>query len=212
MTQKIGIFGTAGMARETRDIAEALGYSAVFVARSSTGIATCEQACDWIFESDLERYRDMQYVIGIGECAVRKAIALRYAGKLKFGNLIHPDATFGSGQRQLIESRQGVIICAGVRITCNVTVGDFTIFNLNAAVSHDSIIGNYSTISPQVGIMGNVELRECTWIGAGATINQGTSESKLVIGAHSIIGSGAVVLQNCDADSVYVGVPARKIK
>jgi acetyltransferase-like isoleucine patch superfamily enzyme len=68
------------------------------------------------------------------------------------------------------------------------------------------------TISPQACILGNVEIKSGAWIGAGATINQGTNLSKRMIGFNTIIGSGAVVLRDCDADSVYVGVPARKIK
>jgi acetyltransferase-like isoleucine patch superfamily enzyme len=57
-----------------------------------------------------------------------------------------------------------------------------------------------------------VEIKSGVWIGASATINQGTNVSKRMIGPNTIIGSGAVILHDCDADSVYAGVPARKIK
>ncbi len=212
MTKRIGIFGTSGMAREASDIADALGLSVVFVARDSAELATFAEHGDSILEDDMERFKDMPFVIGIAEGAIRRKIAAHFAGKIKFGNLIHPTATFGWGQRELLESRQGIIIGAGVRFTSNIVVGDFTIFNLNATVSHDCVIGDFVTISPQACILGNVDIKSGAWIGASATINQGTNVSKRMIGPNTIIGSGAVVLNDCDADSVYVGVPARKIK
>jgi sugar O-acyltransferase (sialic acid O-acetyltransferase NeuD family) len=212
MTKRIGIFGTSGMAQEARDIADALGLSVVFVARDSAELATFAEHGDSILESDMERFKDMPFVIGIGEGATRRKITAHFAGKIKFGNLIHPTATFGRGQRELLESRQGIIISAGVRFTSNIVVGDFTIFNLNATVSHDCVIGDFVTISPQACILGNVEIKSGAWIGANATINQGTNVSKRMIGPNTIIGSGAVILHDCDADSVYAGVPARKIK
>lgn len=212
MIKRIGIFGTSGMARETRDIADALGFSVVFVARDPMELAALGETEDFVLESDIGRFRDIPYVIGIAEGAVRRKIATRYAGKASFINLIHPSVTFGRCQREQVESRQGVIVCAGVRFASNISIGNFTIFNLNSTVSHDSIIGDFATISPQACVLGNVEVKNNVWIGAGVTINQGTNECKRIIGANAIIGSGAVVLHDCDADSVYVGIPARKIK
>lgn len=46
-----------------------------------------------------------------------------------------------------------------------------------------------------------------TWIGANAVILPGVT-----IGAGSIIAAGAVVVSDCEADAVYGGVPARKIR
>ena len=212
MTKRIGIFGASGMARETRDIADALGFSAVYVTQDTKELTAFDETKDVMLESEIDRFRDMPYVIGVGEGAVRRMIVTRYAGKVSFINLIHPNATFGCLQREQVECRQGVIVCAGVRFTSNISIGNFTIFNLNSTISHDSIIGEFATICPQACILGNVEVKSGAWIGAGAIINQGTNESKRVIGANSVIGSGAVVLEDCDANSVYVGIPARKIK
>lgn len=212
MIQKIGIFGTSGMARETQDIAQVLGFSVVFVASNSREMEEFKNKDqEVILESDIERFSDIPYVIGIGECATRRHIAIRFAGKIRFCNLIHPSATFGRGQRELIESKQGVIVCAGVRFTSNISIGDFTIFNLNATISHDCIVGDFVTVSPQSCVLGNVEIKTCAWIGAGSIINQGSNLSKRIIGENAIIGSGAVVLQDCDPRSTYVGSPARKV-
>ena len=208
----IGIFGTAGMAKETRDIAVQLGLSVVFVARDVAELAVFGDAGDAMLEMDIHRFRDIPYVIGIGDCLTRRQIAKRFASKIEFCNLIHPTATFGLRQREYLENKQGVIVSAGVRFTCNILIGDFTIFNLNATISHDCIIGDFVTVCPQTCILGNVEIKSGGWIGAGAVVNQGSIESKLTIGKNTVIGSGAVVTRDCDENSIYVGVPARRIR
>ena len=42
----------------------------------------------------------------------------------------------------------GVIICAGVRLTNNIKVGNFSILNLNATVGHDTIIEHFVNVAP----------------------------------------------------------------
>lgn len=209
---RIGIFGTSGMAREAGDIAWALGYEAVYVARDQVELEVCAFPGQIILESDVDRHLDMGYVIGIGDGGIRQRIAQRYAERLRFANLIHPSATFGRGQRELIEAKRGVIVCAGVRFTNNIEVGDFCIFNLNSAISHDVVIDEYVYVAPGANITGNVHVGARSWIGVGVAINQGNESLKRRIGADTMIGSGAVVVQDCDPNAVYVGVPARRIK
>lgn len=209
---RIGIFGTSGMAREAGDIAWELGLEPVYVARDKAELDAYKFSGKIILESDINRYQDIGFVIGIGDNGIRQHIAQRYNNRLRFTNLIHPSASFGKGQRILLEAKQGVIVCAGVRFTSNILIGNFTIFNLNVIINHDCIIGDYVTISPQACVLGNIEIKSGAWIGAGAIINQGNSSSKRVIGENAMIGSGTVVLKDCDPNSTYVGSPARKIE
>ena len=212
MVKRVGIFGTSGMAREAGDIALELGYIPVYVARDQSELSALSSTCDVILEKNIVNNQDMEYCIAIGDNSIRQFIARRYLDRLHFTNLIHPSATFGRSQRELIESRKGIIVCAGVRFTSNIQVGDFCIFNLNTTVSHDSIIEDYVYVAPGAHITGNVHIGTRSWIGVGVAINQGSYNKKLFIGADTIIGSGAVVIKDCDPNSVYVGVPVRKIK
>jgi len=209
---RIGIFGTSGMAREAGDIAWELGYEPVYVARDQAELEAWSFPGQVILESEVERHLDMGYVIGIGDNGIRQRVAQRYADRLRFASLIHPSATFGKGQRELVEARRGVIVCAGVRFTSNIQVGDFCIFNLNATISHDVVIDDYVYVAPGAHITGNVHVGARSWIGTGAAINQGNDNFKRRIGADTTIGSGAVVVKDCDANAVYAGVPARRIK
>jgi sugar O-acyltransferase (sialic acid O-acetyltransferase NeuD family) len=209
---RIGIFGTSGMAREVGDIATELGYKPIYIARDHIDIGLLPSHNEIILESDVNQYLDMSYVIGIGDNNIRQRIAQRYVDHLHFISLIHPSASFGKRQRQAIEVKRGIIVCAGVRFTNNIQVGDFCIFNLNSTISHDVVIEDCVYVAPGAHITGNVHIGSRSWIGVGVAINQGRSNVKLHIGADTIIGSGAVVLKDCESNAVYAGVPARRIK
>lgn len=210
--KRVGIFGTSGMAREAGDVANDLGYTPLYVARDQAELNAWQYPAEAILESDVIRYKTMPYVIGIGENNIREKVANRYRDQLTFCNLIHTSATFGYLQRKAIECQQGIIVCAGVRFTNCIQVGDFCIFNQNATIAHDVVIGDFVHIAPSSTVSGNVDIGNNCWIGAGAVLNQGTPENKLNIGSHTTIGSGAVVIRPCESHAVYAGVPAQKIK
>ena len=209
---RIGIFGTSGMAREAGDIAWELGLEPVYVARDQHELDVGSFLGQVILEGDLGRYQDMSYVIGIGDNGIRQRVAQRHAESLHFVNLIHPSASFGKGQRELIEVKRGVIVCAGVRFTSNIRVGDFCIFNLNSTISHDVVIDECVYVAPGAHIAGNVHIESRAWIGTGAAINQGNERLKRRIGADTTVGSGAVVVRDCEQKAIYAGIPARRIK
>jgi sugar O-acyltransferase (sialic acid O-acetyltransferase NeuD family) len=210
--KRVGIFGTSGMAREAGDVANDLGYTPLYVARDQAELNAWNFPAEAILESEVLRYQNMPFVIGIGENNIRERVANRYRGQLTFCNLIHTSATFGYLQRKAIECQQGIIVCAGVRFTNTIQVGDFCIFNQNSTIAHDVVIGGFVHVAPGSTISGNVDIGNNCWIGAGAVLNQGTPENKLLIGSHTTIGSGAVVTRTCESNSVYAGVPAQKIK
>ncbi|PTB95391.1 hypothetical protein C9974_00525 [Marinobacter sp. B9-2] len=210
--KKLGVFGTSGFAREVADIASELGYEPFLIAKDEAEAAIGSRVWPIVLESDIEQSQGAVYALGIGENNIRAKVANRYSGRLSFVNLIHPSATFGKHQLEQIQAREGVIICAGVRFTNNIVVGSYSIFNLNATIGHDATIEDFVNIAPGAHISGNVWIeREC-WVGTGAVINQGRNEKKLVIGTGTTIGSGAVVIKDCEEQAVYVGAPARRIK
>ncbi len=208
----IGIFGTSGFAREVADVAAEVGYRPVFLARDRDELEVWTFSDDVMLEADLVGRPDMPVAMGIGDNAVRRKVAARYAGSLAFPVLVHPGASFGRGQRDAIAARRGVIVCAGVRFTNNIRVGDFAVFNLNATIGHDVVVEDFVNIAPGACISGNVHLGTGSWIGTGAAVNQGTGEVPLRVGADVVVGSGAVVVGDCEDGGVYVGVPARRIR
>lgn len=208
----LGIFGTSGFAREVADIGDALGHRVVFIARDADELEAWTLPGDVMLESQINPSADWLFAIGIGENAVRERVAKRHLGRLRFANLLHPSASFGRGQREQIEGQSGVVVCAGVRFTNNIKVGDFCIFNLNATVGHDVTTDDFVNVSPGANISGNVHLGARCWIGTGSAINQGTLQAKLKVGADTMVGSGSVVVRDCEPSAVYVGIPAKRIK
>lgn len=211
MSRLIGIFGTSGQARECADIADALGFGVFFVGEPGQENEIGIKGARVISEEEVGQIENAEFIIGIGDGKVRREIAGRFP-TLSFCNLIHPAATMGIGQRQELDKCTGTIVSAGVRLSNNIRVGNFSLFNLNSTVSHDCAIGDFSTISPSVSIAGNVVLGDCVFVGIGANISNGKSDRKLKIHSGTVIGAGAVVIEDCDGDSTYAGVPAVRIK
>ena len=59
-------------------------------------------------------------------------------------------------------------------------------------------------IGPQSAIAGNVKIEEGSFLGVGCKVIP-----EIRIGSHSVIGAGAVVIENIPNNSVAVGVPAK---
>lgn len=152
------------------------------------------------------------FVIGIGENGRRKQIFEKYS-HLPFPNIIHPSASFGNNQRDMLKHKMGNIVTAGVCFTNKIDPGNFGIFNLNATIGHDCVIKDFINIAPGANISGNVCLDELAYIGTGAAVIQGRAmDEKLLIGCGATIGAGAVVTKDVTASLTVAGVPAKPIK
>jgi len=208
--RKIAIFGTSGFSRETLDVCLDAGYEEIVF------ISADRQDEDYFGYEIIPESRlfllvqkGFVFIIGIGENAVRRKIFQNYP-RLHYINVIHPSATFGNNQRKEVELRKGNIITAGVRMTNNIQVGNFGIFNLNCTIGHDCIIEDFVNIAPGANISGNVRLSEGVYIGTNATILQGKSiEQKMVAGISATVGAGSVVTKSVPDHAIAKGVPAR---
>jgi sugar O-acyltransferase (sialic acid O-acetyltransferase NeuD family) len=205
------ILGTGGHARDVADVVAALGRRPVFVTHDPALREQWTGTDEIAIEAEVMTIGGCEFAMGIGENAARRRLAAKFPD-LSFPTLIHPDTSFGRGQRSAVQACIGTLVFAGTRLGSNIRVGAFCTFNLNSTVSHDCEIGDFANLSPGVNVAGNVRIEDGAWIGTGVAINQGNDARKLTIGANTVIGSGAVVLHDCDAGSVYVGVPARKVR
>lgn len=143
---------------------------------------------------------DVQYVIGIGSPEVRRKLDERFRDTRQSPVLVHESVTHS----RAVSFGPGTVVCAGVRLTNNITIGRHVHLNLNTTVGHDARLGDYVTVSPLVAISGYVTLGDEVMVGTGVTLNPGIS-----VGARSVIGSGAAVLKDLPADVTAVGVPAK---
>tara|TARA_B100001121_G_scaffold29304_1_gene23658 strand:+ start:124 stop:768 length:645 start_codon:yes stop_codon:yes gene_type:complete len=89
----------------------------------------------------------------------------------------------------------------------NTKIGKNSMVMSGTYLGHDVHIGTNCNISPKVAIAGTVTLNNDVTIGMGAKIHQG-----LKIGSCSMIGMGAVVINDVPPFVTVAGVPAKKIK
>jgi len=122
---------------------------------------------------------------------------------MKFANLIHPGAKIS----KFMEFGNGNIICSNSFISVNVKIGDHISINPGCGIGHDVILGDYSSLYWNVTLSGNVKVGEGCEIGSKTAIIP-----KRTVGKWSIIGAGAVVIEDIPDNCTAVGVPAKPIK
>ncbi|GAA1982709.1 acyltransferase [Microbacterium pumilum] len=121
-------------------------------------------------------------------------------------------------------------VYAGIRFIAEpswLTVGDGTFINAELLVgaNADVTIGANASLGPRCALLpstheaGTADKRagatsaspimigDGCWLGAGVTVLSGVS-----IGAGCVVAAGAVVTSDCEPNSLYGGVPARKIR
>jgi sugar O-acyltransferase (sialic acid O-acetyltransferase NeuD family) len=102
---------------------------------------------------------------------------------------------------------EGVVVSAFCVIAPGVRVGRGTFLNWYSSAGHDSVLGNFCSVMPNVSISGGVTVGDRTLIGVGAKILQGLS-----VGSDTTIGIGSVVLNDVPDRCTVIGYPARVVK
>lgn len=151
---------------------------------------------------DWEKYKDKEFIVAIGDNAVRKNIVYKNS-QIKYYTAIHPMAIIAKE----VKIEEGSCIMAGAIINSSTIVGRHCIINSGAVIEHDNVISDFVHISPRATLCGTVFVGDSTHVGAGAVIKNNT---KVV--NNTVIGAGAIVVKNVNAQGVYIGVPAKKVK
>lgn len=157
--------------------------------------------------STIQRYYPSQndeVLVAVGVPSIRRAIVdtLEKKGCL-FHSFVDDDARIGDG----VSIGKGTIICPGAVISAHANIGDHVHINFNSSVGHDTILGNFTTLSPMVNVMGETILGDDVFIGGSATILP-----RLNVGNATTIGAGAVVVNSITKYQTVVGNPAKPIK
>jgi sugar O-acyltransferase (sialic acid O-acetyltransferase NeuD family) len=140
------------------------------------------------------------YLVAVGEPAARAALVGRFTRVgLQAATLVHPSAVLGSR----VVLGEGVLVCAGVRVSTNVTIGRHGHLNPGATIGHDTVIADFVSVNPAATISGECRIGAGALVGAGAVILAGLS-----VGAGSTVGAAACVTRPVEAGEVVRGVPA----
>jgi sugar O-acyltransferase (sialic acid O-acetyltransferase NeuD family) len=143
------------------------------------------------------------FVVAIGDNASRAAVIERLVTEcpqLSLCTVVHPtasvarDATVGDGS----------IVLAGAVVGNGCTVGRGVLFGIRSSVDHDGVVDDGASLGPGVTTGGTVRIGRATALGVGANVVHG-----ITIGADTVVGAGALVLDDLPDRVVAYGVPAR---
>lgn len=150
-------------------------------------------------------------VVTIGNNVVRARIAaqLREAG-FELVNAIHPSANIS----KKVKLGEGNIIGANVTLYVNAEIGDNVFMGPSVTVSHDTVVGDNVLLSVGSVIGARVDIEDYAFVGSGATVmppGWGRG-ARLRLGMNSLVGVGAVVIDDVPDNAVVVGVPAKVLR
>lgn len=209
------VIGAGGFGRETLDVVHAINSSAREPAYSVVGVIDPmpgpenlsrlrARGVDYLGSDDdwLAAGRPARYVVAIGDTRVRRRIDAKYqaAGRFRARPLVHPSAGIGSSA----VPGDGSVICAGVQVSTNVSMGLHVQLNPNSTIGHDSVLGDFVSVNPGAIISGGVHLMEGALVGAGAVVLE-----TLTVGSYARVGASACVVRDVSSGLTVKGVPAR---
>ncbi len=215
MSTELVVVGAGGFGRETLDVVAAInaaGSSPTFTVLgvlddgpgdanlnrlAARGVCHLGGIDDWLASSRAST----PFALAVGAPSTRRRLAERFAAVgASAPPLLHPRAGVGSQCRL----GEGAIVCAGVEISTNVTVGVHVHLNPAATVGHDSVLADYVSVNPAATVSGECTIEAGVLLGAASVVLQG-----LTVAAGSTVGAAACVVDNVPAGSTVKGVPAR---
>lgn len=122
----------------------------------------------------------------------------------KFINIIDESAVIPENYCKI---GKGVMISPLAQLSPDSTISDNCILLANSFVGHDSFLDRFAHIATNAVVGANVHVGKGVHIGSNATIRE-----KIKIGDYSLIGAGAVVLNDVPENAIMVGNPARILK
>ena len=210
--RNVVILGAGGQAREVRWLINEvnavevkykfLGYLVSDLAavgpRDSCGEILGDY--DWLTKN---RSRIDAVAIAIGNPAARLKVAKELKTLLpdaEYPSLIHPTVILDRASARIEE---GVLLCAGVVATVNITLKAFALCNFGCTLGHEAVVGRGSVVNPGANISGGVVIGNGVLVGTGAQILQ-----YLTVGEGATVGAGAVVTKHVPPGSTVKGIPA----
>lgn len=148
--------------------------------------------------------KELDVIIAIGSAQVD--VPARITNTLiSYPNIIHPEVVFAD--KDSFRAGKGNIIQRASAFSCDVTIGDFNIFNGGTVLGHDVVLGYHNVIMPGVRISGGTHIGNENFFGVGSIVLQ-----NLKIGNKVSLGAGSVLMKKTKDGCLYMGNPAKKVE
>lgn len=192
----ITIIGASGHGKVIADIAKLNGYDRIVFFDDDDSVKDCN---GYPVAGNTEKEPEGDFVIAIGNAAIRKRITEKYRNKSQ-PVLIHPNAVVAED----VKIGRGTVVMAGAIINPATVIGNGCIINTGATVDHDCVLGDYCHVAVGAHLCGTVKVGNEVWVGAGSVISNNTN-----VCDQALIGAGAVVVKDIKQKGTYIGVPAK---
>lgn len=143
------------------------------------------------------------FIVAIGDNHTRGRVidaSCAACPDLTLVSAVHPAAVIS--QSAVVGA--GGIVMAGAVVSNGCVVGDGVILGTKASLDHDCEVGAYASLAPNVTTGGRVRIGAYSALLLSANVIHGVS-----VGDHTVVGAGALVLDDLGAQVVAYGVPAR---
>lgn len=209
------VFGAGGHALELVAIAQRSGVLDVgdsevrFVIGSAAAPRRSELPFPVITESQIIgflRGQAVRVILAVGAGPLRSRIdaeLVKLGITVEFPNIIDPTTvTLGP-----LAPANGLVTFPHTFVSERVTFGRHCHLNVGSSISHEAVLGDFVTVSPQAVICGRARIGALSFIGANATVIDGVH-----VVAETTIGAGSTVVCALTQPGTYVGAPARAIR
>lgn len=214
MTSLVGIYGASGAGRGVlplarEQFAEDRDCRLVFVDDHVSSKHINGHAVLTFAEFLVQPEQDKRVAIAIADPKIRSVLTQKC---LNHGIRLQSIRATNVVEMDDVIIGEGSIISPFVCLTSNIRIGRMFHANIGSIIEHDCRIGDYVTFAPGVKCNGAVTIADYAYIGAGATIKQGSANRPRQIGEGAVIGMGAVVIDDVPAGATVVGNPARILR
>ena len=129
--------------------------------------------------------------IAIGDNAIRRKVYAQLRGHA-FPAMIDPSAQVSP----TTEFKHGTYIACEAVVSVGTEIGKFVIINARAGVGHDSVVGDFSNVSPGVSLSGHTTLGQDVFMGTNSCTAPGRK-----VGDGATVACGTPVLKDVEPGS-----------
>jgi sugar O-acyltransferase (sialic acid O-acetyltransferase NeuD family) len=212
MPQRIVIIGSSGHAKVVAEIVEREGKASIVGLVDSFRPAG-QEAFGYRILGDEQALGELAAshtaqaaIIAIGDNWQRARMARRVAQiapQLEFACAVHPSAAIA--RDVLLGS--GTVVMPGAVINPGSRLGLHCIVNTGASVDHDCELEDFSSLAPGAVLGGTVALGAYAAVMLGARVIH-----RRRVGAHAVVGAGALVLEDIPERVLAYGAPATVVR
>jgi sugar O-acyltransferase (sialic acid O-acetyltransferase NeuD family) len=148
----------------------------------------------------------LSVVLAIAAPSYLQNLAFKITNPLvEFPNIIAPNVNVFD--KDAFTIGKGNLIFFGCRLSSDVSIGDFNLFNGAVSLGHNVTLGSYNVLQPSTRISGDCTIGDKNFFGVQSIVLQG-----LRVGYNTRVGTLSVIMRNTKDDSAYFGNPAKRMK